>query len=417
MNGPDWDVPSENPEGADEPPAPSRPSPRQSLGLGTTMLGILVAATACACGPLSAVLPAAPGVTSPDGVLIQQALAMTLLGGGLGLVLIVVGWRAWRNLGAPPFHPRRFWLLAALLLPLLLLGVTISLFDTSPTVLLSLVNTATMALLPALILAMVGQALAGSAGSWNDVLGGVASGASLGTGTAVVIELLVVVVLVSIAMLVGLLPSDTQTLETLQEQLTAPNLFDNPQTLLDLLSPALVGGVVLFVAIITPLIEELTKTLGIGLAGRWLQPTPPRAFLLGVASGAGFALAENLFNGALISPIWGPAIVSRLAATLMHCATSGLMGWGWGQLWTARRPARLALAFAVAVVIHGIWNGMAIGAAVSGLFAAGNPEDLTTLAFSGLMVLAAIVVLGIMTVAALTGILWAARALARQETV
>ena len=147
----------------------------------------------------------------------------------------------------------------------------------------------------------------------------------------------------------------------------------------------------------------------------WVRPSPARAFFLGLASGAGFALAENLLNGAVIGELWGPGIISRLGATIMHCATGGLMGWGWGQLWTQRRPARLGLAFLGSVGLHGLWNGLAVGAAVSGLFTSSQLDDMVVTGTALLVILALVAVLGFLALAALGGLLWAARTLAQRE--
>ena len=54
--------------------------------------------------------------------------------------------------------------------------------------------------------------------------------------------------------------------------------------------------------------------------------------------------------------------VVRFGATMMHCVTGGLVGWGWGQLWTERRPLRLLGSYVAAVVTHGVWNAITINA-------------------------------------------------------
>jgi RsiW-degrading membrane proteinase PrsW (M82 family) len=128
-----------------------------------------------------------------------------------------------------------------------------------------------------------------------------------------------------------------------------------------LLSPVVAMLALFLFGIAIPLVEEAFKTLAGGVAARWSRPQPARAFLWGVAGGAGFALAENVFNGALGGvETWPLAALARLAATVMHCATGGLVGWGWGQFWTARRPRRFLASYLAAVAVHGLWNGVTV---------------------------------------------------------
>lgn len=392
---------------------PTPPSPYQALGLLGTLTGLALAMIACVCGPLS--LPLATNAqNAPDGPAIQQALALTVLGSGLGLVLAISGWKVWRGQPSRPFRPQRSWILWAVLLPLLAVGMVVSLLDLAPDYLLPPVNTLTMLILPALIVGAVGRALNGAGGTWRDVIGGVVSGASLGTALAMAVEAGLAVMAVAAAMMLGMLPGGMASLRSLQEQLSNPNLFYDVQALLELVTPVTVLALLTFVSVLTPLVEETTKTLGIGLAGAWLRPHPARAFLLGVASGAGFALAENMLNGALIGTLWGPAILSRLAATLMHCATSGLMGWGWGELWAGRRPWRSVLAFAGAVATHGVWNGLAIGVVIGGLWTAGAIDNPVQVQIAGLITLALACGLFLSGALTLAGLLGAARVLGQR---
>ena len=408
-------VGQEEESGAAQQPASS--SLRRAFALAGLGVGLLLAVTACACGPLMLLATSFVGDGAPAGPAVQQALGLTVLGAGMGLALAVDGWHMWQGRTSRPFYPRRTWLLWAVLLPLLAAGLAISLTDLAPDYLLPPVNTLTMLVLPALILAAVGRVLGGAGGTWRDVIGAVFGGASLGTGLALVVEVSLVGLLLAGALLLGLVPGGVEGLGLLMEQLEASDLLNEPQILLELFSPVLLLLALVFLSVVVPLVEEVAKTLGVGLAGIRLRPTPARAFLLGVASGAGFALAENLLNGAIVGVIWGPGILSRLAATLMHCAAAGLTGWGWGELWTGRRPGRLALALAGAVGLHGLWNGLAAGTVVSVLVAVGRANDPAWAAVTGLVTVALMVALMFLATAALVGMLWAGRALARREGV
>ncbi|MBN1954971.1 MAG: PrsW family intramembrane metalloprotease [Anaerolineae bacterium] len=386
----------------------SSPSLRQTLGLVAAIAGVTIAALILVTSPLLLVIVYLLRDGALDGPTIQQGLALTVLGTGLGSASFVVGWRVWKNLPSYPFNPRRPGLLWLIFIPLLMAGFTLSLLDLSLNFLLPPLNTLVMILLPLLVLSIVGKLLRGRGGTLRDVTAGLVGGASLGTSLALVLELAAVASLVAAAIALGLIPGGMGELEALLEQFQDPGILDDPQALLALLSPAAMIAALLFVSTLTPLIEEATKTLGVGLAGRWLRPTPARAFLLGVASGAGFSLAENLMNGAVISEIWGPGVLMRLAATLMHCATSGLMGWGWGELWVQRRPLRTLLAFVGATGIHGTWNGLAFGVALAGIVGIGFVDNTVLMGVLGLLVLAMASTLLLLAAATLVGILWAA---------
>jgi RsiW-degrading membrane proteinase PrsW (M82 family) len=167
-----------------------------------------------------------------------------------------------------------------------------------------------------------------------------------------------------------------------------------------LLSPTIAITTFGLLSIPVPIIEEVLKTLAAGVVARWARPHPARAFLWGVTGGAGFALVENVFNGALGGGVEGWAIVAvaRFGATMMHCMTGGLVGWGWGQLWTERRPLRLLGCYVAAVIVHGMWNAITMSAvflSASVLVLGGN--DVWP-AIAGLAILIVLGLLGLLTV-------------------
>jgi len=55
----------------------------------------------------------------------------------------------------------------------------------------------------------------------------------------------------------------------------------------------------------------------------------------------------------------------RFGTTLMHMLASGLVGWGLASAWTQRKYLRLIGAYLSAVILHGVWNGLAILLAAS----------------------------------------------------
>lgn len=287
-----------------------------------------------------------------------QALSLQVAGiGGLGLTLTLVslflGWQFWSGAAPVPFRARRFWVLLPPFLLLLVLGTILAFWEGAPAFLVPAVHVLTVLTLPALVLGALGALLGERVGSWQDVLGGFLGGASLGAGAAILLEGGIALLLGGLLILLGQVPLEwvTGSLPSLQSP-------EDAMALVETLSPWIVLAGIVFLVFLAPFVEEGTKTLAVGLAGIWLRPNPARAFFLGAASGAGFALAENFLNSGFLGFIWGGGIVARLAATVMHTATGALMGWGWGEWWTGRKYLRLPLAFAGAFGLHALWNGV-----------------------------------------------------------
>jgi RsiW-degrading membrane proteinase PrsW (M82 family) len=113
-----------------------------------------------------------------------------------------------------------------------------------------------------------------------------------------------------------------------------------------------------FFAVVVPLIEELVKPAAVMLLLR--RPITVRdGFVLGAISGAGFGLLENLTQGASAEG-WAPLVVARLGTTAVHMVTAGLTGAALVDAKETKRYGRLLAAYLTAVVIHGLWNAMAV---------------------------------------------------------
>jgi hypothetical protein len=152
--------------------------------------------------------------------------------------------------------------------------------------------------------------------------------------------------------------------ETIQE--TPPS----PDMLLEefgpyLIRPAVLFGVLIFGAVVVPLIEELIKPIGVWLlAKRRLRPAA--GFAAGALSGAGYALFESL---ALTSggQEWPALMVARVGTAAVHILTTAITGWALVQAWTQRRYVLLGLSYLTSVAIHGLWNGLTIYSAFTTL--------------------------------------------------
>jgi len=131
----------------------------------------------------------------------------------------------------------------------------------------------------------------------------------------------------------------------------------------DLLSPFLTNPEVIiitliYLAILVPTMEELLKPLGIWLlAGR--LDSIAQGFTLGALSGAGYALIETVGVSGQAGE-WGSLLFTRIGTGLLHITTSGLMGTVIVFAWRERRYLPLIGTYLLAVLLHGLWNAVAM---------------------------------------------------------
>jgi hypothetical protein len=146
----------------------------------------------------------------------------------------------------------------------------------------------------------------------------------------------------------------------------------SPETFMDDLKPVMTRPVVLlgllvYAAVAVPLIEEALKPIGVWLLfGRKLMPAA--GFAAGALSGAGYALIESL---ALTSSgaEWSALVLARIGTSAVHILTAGLTGWALALAWQRRRFLQLFLVYLLAVMIHGLWNGLTLMYALNQLVA------------------------------------------------
>ena len=220
--------------------------------------------------------------------------------------------------------------------------------------------------LPVLLLAYLGwRGL--PTGSLQRSWGVFASGLVLGPALTLVAELAAILVMVLLGILyISLRPDLAQELVVLGEQIEqfreAPD--QAPLLITPYLSqPAVIFVVFSFTAGLVPLIEELFKPVGVWLlVGRRL--TPAEGFSAGVISGAGFALFENLAFTSTGAE-WTSSVTLRMGTGLLHILTAGLTGWALALAWSHRRYLRLVVIFFCAVLLHSVWNGLALVTAAS----------------------------------------------------
>jgi hypothetical protein len=234
---------------------------------------------------------------------------------------------------------------------------------------------------------------------WREMIVQLAGGAFLATSLAFIAEIFWGMVIVMTTIVVAAFtPGGNAFLQELGDNLQDPIWLENPANLQELmLFPPVFITIVLVFIVVAPLTEEATKLLGVTLMS-YRQPGVIRFFGWGLAAGAGFALVENLFNTVLALDVWVFVMLLRLGGTGMHCLGTGLSSLGWHNFLTTHRPWRFVGAYAIAVVIHALWNGAVITMAGVSIFTINNPGELTQ-TLVGLVVLLMLALLIVLTIA------------------
>lgn len=351
------------------------------VGLSIALLGLMS-------GVLYFVLPLVYGKGETDPLQISiVGTAFIALGLGLGLPL---GWQGLRSLlGYPsrPFRPRLMGLLLALFVLSVVVGQIILVTDFFAPLIFLPFHVLGAALPPLIVMAFVGRRLASAAVPvrWREVVLQTGSGAFLATFLAFGLEATFgLFTLFAVLFIVVLMPNGMAWLQELTTNLQDPSWIADPVNLSQvLLSPPIAIALVFIFVVIAPLGEELFKPLGVALMS-YRRPGAAQAFLWGVAGGAGFAIAEGLFNAAIALESWSAVVLLRVGSTLMHCLGSGLMGLGWYHLLRTRRPWHILGTYAASVGLHVLWNMGAIGMAAISLRAMASGADEASLALSGL---------------------------------
>ncbi|MGE5221706.1 MAG: PrsW family glutamic-type intramembrane protease [Omnitrophica WOR_2 bacterium] len=232
-------------------------------------------------------------------------------------------------------------------------------------------------------------------GSPKRAWGVFAIGLTLGPILILLLELFALVVVFILGVVyISSQPALSRMILQLSQQLNSGNA--NPEDLLRTLRPLLaqpifIISVFAFTSVIVPLIEEAIKPIGVWfLYGREL--TAVEGFTAGLLSGTGYALFENVGLTTFSGSDWTVTVAVRSLTCLLHILTAGLTGWGLVQAWRYHRYLRLLLVYLAAVLIHGLWNGLALVPAASSLAVSGLPaglsaDRLSVIAYAGMFLL------------------------------
>jgi len=148
------------------------------------------------------------------------------------------------------------------------------------------------------------------------------------------------------------------------------SLFSELENIINL--PNLMGWLLLVVAGIMPLVEELFKTLAVWML-KVRNPNPAESFRVGLLSGAGFALFEGLLSVSSLQQSsigfaeWAGLILGRFGGSFLHILTGGIIGLAIGKFWQNRKFGSLLLAYLSAWLLHAAWNALALFGGVNPL--------------------------------------------------
>ncbi len=113
-------------------------------------------------------------------------------------------------------------------------------------------------------------------------------------------------------------------------------------------------------AITAPIPEEFAKALSLPLFGRRRIVDERHALMIGLASGAGFAILENMLYEGLYAQhngwSWGGVTLLRGIGAVLHPLGAALVAIGWFRM-REGGVIKLLKAYALAVGIHTLWNG------------------------------------------------------------
>lgn len=156
-------------------------------------------------------------------------------------------------------------------------------------------------------------------------------------------------------------PELSQELQSLSQQIMilGPQSEATRELLSPLLTrPSVIALALIYVAVLIPAIEEIFKPMGVWLFASKLN-SPAQGFTLGALSGAGYALIETIGVSGQTDE-WASLLFSRIGTGLLHITTSALMGAAIVLAWRERRYLRLFGTYLLAILLHGLWNSLAI---------------------------------------------------------
>ena len=199
--------------------------------------------------------------------------------------------------------------------------------------------------------------------------GTLATGLVLGTGASALAEsALFLAAAFAVAVFLVQNPDHLVAVQGLLHDLGRASGVENALAVLQpiLLHPMALAAVLVSVAVVTPIVEEVAKSAAPWIIYRRLR-TAADGFWCGAVSGAAFALFEGLIASADTSGNWTVIFLIRAWSSMMHILASGLAGWGIAAFRVTGRSSRLVAGYAFAIAIHALWNAAVVGIGYGGL--------------------------------------------------
>lgn len=353
------------------PPVSSPPQQSSTAGILVVVGAILLAASVCAIGVFF-VLPflARPDALASNTAVLSIAAILLIYGALLVLIGRALRTNRWRG----PFHLPSPYLLLGVFFVVLAVGQAVLFGNVVPAFLFPIWHVLASLLFPLAVLSFSARRLAPV--SERSVLAQFTWGGLVTISTALVLELVIggfvaLLALLGIALVLG--PDAMQEIIKAFAQTPTDTGRIIEIVFQQQLSAVIAGGTaLLLIVILVPFLEELLKSAGtaILLARRVRANTLPlrgNAVLWGLAAGAGYAFSENMLNGqgtlndpSSLTGFWAGAMTLRAGTSLMHMITTATVAAGWYEALVARRPIRLPLLLAAAVLAHAIWNTSAL---------------------------------------------------------
>ncbi len=184
--------------------------------------------------------------------------------------------------------------------------------------------------------------------SWRRGLLSFAGGATVSVFIALVLEILLPVMILSLVF--NLADTVSGSFRELLRALSSSEIAD-----------ALTNRGFIFVfvqfAIIAPLAEEIAKPLVTLPLLRHINKQ--EAFWVGAMAGAGFAALENVIYATSGLTIWAGILLVRALGSALHPLGSGLVAQGWQDVLRGEKDSgkNWLRRFGIAVAVHAAWNG------------------------------------------------------------
>jgi hypothetical protein len=199
-------------------------------------------------------------------------------------------------------------------------------------------------------------------GSPLRVWGSLGTGLWVGTTLAMVMEVLFIgLAAVGLGFFFTLEPGRILELRQLTMQLRLGDSQQASQEIAAMLlqTPWMIALALVLLCGAIPIIEELSKSVTVWLILDRLE-TPVQGFTVGAFSGGGFAVLESLLGTMQPSPAWSLSLLLRWGTAAMHVLASGIAGWGIARTRANRQPRWAFLAMLLAILLHGLWNFIAL---------------------------------------------------------